>query len=80
MIGPVHGQPTFHAAPNPTPYHILRLMTEHPRPWQRGKLLLAASRVRAPGLAVGAPWLSARGLGALLWRTYAVPSPCLIWS
>jgi hypothetical protein len=24
MIGPVHGQPTFHAAPNPTPYHILR--------------------------------------------------------
>ena len=30
MIGPVHGQPTFHAAPNPTPYHTsYGLMTEH---------------------------------------------------
>ena len=30
MIGPVHGQPAFHAAPNPTPYHTsYGLMTEH---------------------------------------------------
>ena len=37
MIGPVHGQPTFHAAPNPTPYHTsYGLMTEHRggRPWR----------------------------------------------
>jgi hypothetical protein len=32
MIGPVHGQPTFHAAPNPTPYHILRLDDGAPPP------------------------------------------------
>jgi hypothetical protein len=41
MIGPVHGQPTFHAAPNPTPYHTsYGLMTEHRggRPWQRAML------------------------------------------
>ena len=38
MIGPVHGQPTFHAAPNPTPYHILRFDDGAPRPWQRAIL------------------------------------------
>jgi hypothetical protein len=49
------------------------------RGWDCAILLLAASHVGAPGLAVGAPRLSARGLGALLWRTYAVPRPWLIW-
>jgi hypothetical protein len=65
MIGPVHGQPTFHAAPNPTPYHTsYGLMTEHRRPWQRAMLTRSGQSLGAPGLAVGAPWLSARGLGA----------------
>ena len=71
MIGPVHGQPTFHAAPNPTPYHTsYGLMTEHQggRPWRRAILQLAASlRLPALGFGRGCPWLFQARLGARLF-------------
>ena len=48
------------------------LMTEHPRPWQRGMLSLAASHVGAPGTGCGSPLAFRTRAGGSPWRTYAV--------
>ena len=59
MIEPIHGQPPsgYHAPPDPTPYHILRLMTKHRVEPMMACYAphLAASRDSPPWLAVGAP-------------------------
>ena len=60
MIGPVHGQPTFHAAPNPTPYHTsYGLMTEHRggRPWRCAILPPSGQSDWCFRTGAGSPWL-----------------------
>jgi hypothetical protein len=74
-MDPVHGQPPsgYHAPPNPHPITSHGLMTEH-RPWQCAILPLAVRPTEAPGLAVGAPGISARGLGAFLFGPMLSPA------
>jgi hypothetical protein len=79
MIGPVHGQPTFHAAPNPTPYHTsYGLMTEHRggRRWRCAILPPSGQADWSPWTGRGSPRLRSKPeLGVRLFGMSPVTLP-----
>ena len=62
-IGPVHGQLPSMPPRTQHPITFYGLMTEHPRPWQRGKLGPSRSNL-AGGLALGSLGLRASAGGS----------------